>query len=251
MKNALFRFTVFLQNLIFWPLALQVSLLFIPAAAIVVTVSAIFVSRRTTMYIVRRAISRYGALIIACTWPFARVRYEDLGADDGGGPFIFVCNHRSASDPFLMACLPFEGIQIVKQWPFRLPVLGLMARIAGYLSVHDMPVDTFYQRAGRLYNEGVCLISFPEGTRSGSRRMGPFTSSIFRLAVRLRATIVPLAIAGNENIPRKGSLVLHPGAVSVTKLPAVCWEEYRDMPVFQLKNHIRDIIQGYIDTIEK
>ncbi len=242
---------VIIQNLTFWPLFFLVSLIYIPSAtAIVMTISP-FVSHRTAMKLTRRAISRYGRLILLCPWPFARVRYRDLAADDGNGPFIFVCNHRSASDPFLMACLPYECIQIVKQWPFRLPVLGIMARIAGYLSIHEMQLESFYEKAEVLYNEKVSIISFPEGTRSGSREMGPFTSSIFRLAQNLGAVIVPVAITGNERIPPKGSLMLHPGLVRIHKLPALKWKDYRHMSTFSLKNHVRDLIKTHIEQEEQ
>ncbi len=250
MKSAFLRVGVFVQNLVFWPLFFSVSLVYIPAATLIVMTISVAVSHRTAMRLTRRAISRYGQLILLCALPFARVSYRDLAPEDGEGPFIFVCNHRSASDPFLMACLPYEAIQVVKQWPFRLPVLGIMARLAGYLSIHEMTLETFWEKAGELYGRGVCLISFPEGTRSGSREMGQFTSAIFRLAKRLQATIVPVAIAGNENIPPKGSLVLPPGLVRVHKLPAIRWQEYKNMPVFKLKNHVRDRLQKHLETIE-
>ncbi len=235
-----------IQNFIFWPLFFLVSLIYIPVATAIVATVSLFVSSRTAMWLTRRAISCYGQLVLLCSWPPGRVQYRDLAPQDGGGPFLFVCNHRSASDPFLMACLPYECIQIVKQWPFRLPVLGFMARLAGYLSIHDMPIESFYRKASKLYNERVCIISFPEGTRSGSREMGPFTSAVFRLAHTLGATIVPLAIMGNENIPPKGSFMLHPGRVRVHKLPALKWEDYKDMSIFSLKNYVRDLLAEHM-----
>ena len=244
------RMITVIQNLIFWPLFLLVSLLYIPIATAVLATLALFLSHRRAMRLTRRAISRYGRLILHCTWPFARVSYVDHAPEDGEGPFIFICNHRSASDPFLMACLPFECIQIVKDWPFRLPVFGFMARLAGYLSILDMELDSFFKAARSLYNRGVCIISFPEGTRSGSREMGQFTSAVFRLSRRLRATIVPVAITGNEEIPPKGSLVLHPGLVRVHKLPALRWEDYKEMTAFKLKNHMRNLLQRHIESIE-
>ncbi len=149
-----------------------------------------------------------------------------------------------------MACLPFEGVQIAKKWPFKLPVLGFMARLAGYLSIHEMTLKEFFDRAGRLYSENASMVAFPEGTRSGGREMGQFTSAIFRFARQAGATIVPLAIMGNENMPPKGSLLLRPGLVRVHKLPALRWEDYRDMSAFKLKNHVRELIRAHIEETE-
>src|SRR5271154_5761369 len=68
-------------------------------------------SRRRTLWLIRRTISHYGAAIVKCGWPWVRVKYVDLGEDDVG-PFVFVANHRSFSDGFLMSQLPFECVQV-------------------------------------------------------------------------------------------------------------------------------------------
>jgi len=239
---------VLVQNLLFYPLLVIATLLYVPIAALIITTMAPFLTKRAVMYRVRRAISNYGRLVFLCARPFVSIEYRDLEPEKNRGPFIFVCNHRSASDPFLMACLPFEAIQIVNVWPFRLPIYGWFAGIAGYLSVHEMGVEEFFNQTEQLLKQGVCIISFPEGTRSGSDNMGAFTSSIFRVAFQNQAAIAPLAIAGNENIPPKGSLLLRPGRIKVHKLPALEYETYKDMSVFKLKNHVRETLKNHLNS---
>ena len=159
------------------------SLVAIPALTLVVVCQAPFLSHQA-MGRFRRAISWYGfAIIYVLPFPWIRFRYEKEGAG-APGPFLFVCNHRSSCDPFLMGCLPEECVQIVNTWPMRLPVWGPMARLAGYLSINEMPVEEFFARARRLLAEGTSIVAFPEGTRSRSREMGPFHSSVFRLALQ-------------------------------------------------------------------
>ncbi len=240
-----------LLNAAFYTSFFVASLVMIPVLSLLVCLAAPFASKRRTMRRFRRGISWYGTVVIrVCPFPFVRVKYRDLGERDDLSGCVVVCNHRSASDPFLMACLPCECIQIVNVWPFRLPVLGRYAKWAGYLSVNEMPVEEFYDAAAELLSEGVCVISFPEGTRSGSREMGQFRGAVFRLALRARVPIVPVCICGNENIPHKGSPWLHPGLVQVHKLPAVTWDTYKDLTAFQLKNRIRDIIAGHLAEME-
>jgi 1-acyl-sn-glycerol-3-phosphate acyltransferase len=101
-----------------------------------------------------------------------------------------------------------------------------------------------------LLAEGVSIIFFPEGTRSGSREMGPFHGTAFRLALRSKSPIVPLCIVGNENIPPKGSFLFRPGTVRVRRLPAICWEEYRHFNVFAFKNRVRAIIESELSLME-
>lgn len=250
-RGAAWSALLFCQNLIFWILFFAAGAVVIPIATLIVALTRVVSSHRVTMRRIRRSISWYGWTILCCGWPFARAKYRDFAPEQASGPFIFICNHRSASDPFLMALLPYECVQIVNIWPFKLPVLGIAARIAGYLSVREMPVEEFYEKGARVLAEGACIIAFPEGTRSGSRVMGPFNSSIFRLGQQCRATFVPLAISGNERIPPKGSLVLHPGRIHVDKLPAVTWQDYQDMDAFQLKNHVRRLLGEHLNRIEK
>ena len=179
-----------------------------------------------------------------------RILYKDYGVNHPVGPYLFISNHRSASDAFLMAHLSYESIQVVNIWPFRIPVIGFFAGLAGYLSIKEMSFDEFSQRAFELLKQGVCVITFPEGTRSENKKMGRFHSSIFRVALQSRCPIVPLCICGNENIPRKGSLLLRPGIVRMHKLPALQWEDYKNLSPFKLKNKVRNIIADELAAME-
>jgi 1-acyl-sn-glycerol-3-phosphate acyltransferase len=179
-----------------------------------------------------------------------RVRYVDHAPGETP-PFVYVANHRSTSDAYLMACLPCEAVQVVNIWPLRIPFLGAIARIAGYLSVREIPMEDFLRQGTELLSQGVSVIAFPEGTRSGSRTMGPFHGSAFRLAIHAGAKIAPLAISGNENIPRRGSLWLHPGEITVQKLPALDAAQYQTLGAFKLKILVQDVIQQYLDRVER
>lgn len=204
-------------------------------------------NRRRTKWLLRRTISHYGAAIIRCGWPLIRVDYVDLAPDDKP-PFVFVSNHRSASDAFIMARLPYECIQVINNWPSKIPIFGPIAAAAGYLKVRKMPFSAFVQAGKKLLSEGTSIIAFPEGTRSGSRRIGMFHGSSIRLAREAGVNIVPLAISGSENIPRRGSMVLHPGQIIISKLPAIHPDQLKDMSVYQLKSTVRDQIRRELDA---
>lgn len=206
------------------------------------------------MRMLRRAIAWYGAVIIrVLPFPLIRVQYRDFERGKGDGPCIFVCNHRSASDAFLMAFpgLQYECVQVVNIWPFRIPVLGIIARLAGYLSVKEMPFAEFLRRSILLLKQGVSTIVFPEGTRSGGKEIGQFHSAIFRVALESRCPIIPLCITGNENIPVRGSFLLRPGVIKIHKLIALPWQDYRNLTAFTLKSRVRDIIARELELMEQ
>jgi 1-acyl-sn-glycerol-3-phosphate acyltransferase len=216
-----------------------------------VTLYGLFVSRRRTLRCYRRVVRLFGTVLIRVfVFPLIRIEYQDAGGQDGPGPFLFVCNHRSLSDAILMAVLPYEVVQVVNVWPFRVPVYGLIARGAGYLSIREMPVERFFARAAQLLDEGVSIVTFPEGHRSGRRQMGPFHGAVFRLALQTGAPIVPLCIAGNERIPAPGSLLLRPGRIRIRKLPAVTTEDYDGLSAFQLKTRVRDTIARELRSMD-
>ena len=237
-------------NTLFWIFWLSLTVVFAVGGSVYVTAFALCVrDQRRTLWLLRRTISHYGTASIYCGWPLVRVRYVDHSPQDKP-PFIFVANHRSASDAYLMSCLPFECIQVVNIWPFKIPFLGIVAKLAGYLSVREMPVEDFLESGSTLLAQGVSVITFPEGTRARSRAMGPFHGTAFRLALQAGATIVPLAISGSENIPRRGSLLLRPGQIVVHKLPGIGADEFKGLSVFELKTLVHQRLQEHLNRLE-
>lgn len=199
----------------------------------------------------RRLITCYGYVIVKyLVFPFVRIQYTDYDLPNRGVPSVYVSNHRSFSDGFLLSMLPIEGIQVVKGWPFKIPVLGSVARLAGYLNVDALSAEEFIANGKALLAVGSSVAGFPEGTRSGTKEMGQFNGILFRLALEAKCPIVPVCIVGNENIPPRGSLVMRPGTIKMCAMKGIEWEEYKDIPPFQLKNMARDIIAKKIIEME-
>ncbi len=243
-------FILFFLNLYFYVFFIIFSMLGIPALTIFIFFLSLFMPRRIVMKRFRRAISWYGRGVTLLPFPLIKVRYENHSKNNSQEPYIFVCNHRAASDAFLMSVLPHEAVQVVNTWPFRIPVLGFFARLAGYLNIKMMPHELFLEKALKLLEEKVSIIFFPEGTRSGGRGIGNFHGSAFRLALQAKVAIVPLCISGNENIPPRGSLLMRPGTIRVRRLSAISWRDYKDLNIFSLKNKVREIISEELSLME-
>ncbi|MCK4401158.1 1-acyl-sn-glycerol-3-phosphate acyltransferase [bacterium] len=240
-------------NIVFYTLFLSFSAISIPVLSLFVAFLSLFLSHRNTMKRIRITIGWWALGIIKIILlPVARIQYKNRSEINILGPYIFVCNHRSFSDGFLLAlpCMPHECIQIVNTWPFKIPVIGLIAKLAGYLSINEMPFDEFSRRACELLRQGVSIAAFPEGTRSADKKIGQFHSSIFRVALQVQCPIIPICISGNENIPPRRSLLLHQGIIKMHKLPCLEWEQYKDLGAFKLKNKVRDIIAKELAAME-
>lgn len=242
---------LFSMNLYLYSLFFLVSAMVIPALTLFVIVAALFLTHRKTMKRFRRAISWYGRVMVLSAYPFIKVYYEDPGKNDASEPSIIVANHRSASDAYLLCFLTEEVVQVVNVWPFRLPVLGIYAKLSGYLSIKKMSPESFLSKALQLLRDGISIAFFPEGTRSASRKMGNFHGTAFRLAMEARVPMAPLCISGNENIPPKGSLLLRPGTIRIRRLAAIPWEEYKDLTAFAFKNRVREMIGKELARLEE
>ncbi len=243
------RAVAILYAFVFYPLLVA----YTAAAVLVLTpagaLGSLFVSRQENGRRFRRMIAWYGyGIIRGLARPLIRVVYESAARPVRTAK-IFVSNHVSSSDPFLVALLPEATVQVVNLWPFKLPVWGIFARWAGYLNIRAMTPEAFHAAAARLLEEGTSIVAFPEGTRSGAGPMGPFHGAMFRLALATRTPIVPMCIAGNERSPARGSVVLEPATVRVRCLDPLAWEEFGEMTPFRLKNHVYRLIQHEVERM--
>ncbi|MEM1096048.1 MAG: lysophospholipid acyltransferase family protein [Bacteroidota bacterium] len=123
-------------------------------------------------------------------------------------PYIVVSNHLSNADIPSISRLPWEMKWIGKKSLFDMPVAGWLMKLAG-----DIAVDRGDKRSranvliqGRKYLQENCsLMFFPEGTRSRDGRVLGFTDGAFRIAIKTKLPILPLAIDGTQNALPKNS----------------------------------------------
>ncbi len=200
----------------------------------------------------RKVILAYGKLMIhVAVWPFVRVRAVNPAEWKSLPPGIWVFNHRSASDPFLMAALGRENlVQAVNGWPMRLPFFGYFARLGAYLDITNLNYDTAREKVAELLSEGVSLASFPEGTRSGSRYLNQFKSGAFQLARDVRCPIHAFCIVGNEMLPDR-SFRFGYGSIRIQYLRSFPAAEVAAAPnAFVLKKRVRSAIAEGIARLE-
>lgn len=172
---------------------------------------------------VGRLLRRAGALAVAIN-PFWDFHVNVVGSPDPRRGHLFVANHRSMADVFLLCLLPSEMKFLSKESVFRIPLLGWLMRTAGDIPVtrgdKDSAREALEQMRRRLL-EGASVVVFPEGTRSDDGSIAPFREGAFRLAIELGVDVVPLAIRGTETALPKHSLVFAPTSATVTVLEPV------------------------------
>ena len=151
----------------------------------------------------------------------ARVPYKSSGMDKipKGQPVVFVSNHQSWFDIFLLATqLPQPSKFVVKKELLKIPLLGRAIKSAGHIIIdrqdRTKAMDA-YENAAAAIREGVNAVIFAEGTRSRTGELLPFKKGPFVLAVAAQVPIVPIYCAGTFSLLQKGSVRIRPQPIAL------------------------------------
>ena len=177
-------------------------------------------ARASLLYRVIRAIARF------LLFGLSRFRIETSGQEQlpAGGYLLVAAAHRGWMDPFVVLhALPAEPrcwflgsgpSTFTSRWRE-----WLIRRLGGLLPVWrgGLGVEGHVRSARAVVQAGAVFVQMPEGTVNGPPgRLGPFRPGAALIARRTGATIVPLAIAGTEELylgRRMASRVLAPVTV--------------------------------------
>lgn len=170
-----------------------------------------------------------------------RFRIATSGQENlpGGGYLLIAGAHRGWMDPFVaMHALPAEPrcwflgsgpSTFTSRWRER-----LIHRLGGLLPVWrgGLGVEGHVRSARAVVEAGAVFVQMPEGTVNGpAGRLGPFRPGAALIALRTGATIVPLAMAGTEELyvgRRMASQVLPP--TSIRDLLGDSWDGVAPAP---------------------
>src|SRR4051812_17192797 len=135
-------------------------------------------------------------------WRLSRIGREHI---PDSGPVIFVANHRSFLDPFMIGLCSRRPIYYVaKQELFKHKLFGWFLSSLGAFPVRRGAADgDMIETAKAILKRGDPVLIFPEGTRTRPGALGKPKRGVGRLALETGATVVPVAIKGTEAI-RKG-----------------------------------------------
>ncbi len=187
-------------------------------------------------------IARIGCRVILAS-AGQRLKITGSFPDIEGGPYIYVFNHTSLLDTFVMvAALPEFVGAVGKREQFEMPLWGWVIRRWGAVPIDRDRLKEAIQsldEVERAVHGGRSLLIAPEGTRSVDGELGVFRKGPFHVAVNTGATIVPVSIRGAFEAKRKGNWLFHPGVVSVQVLEAISMGHRPRPEVGALRDEVR------------
>jgi 1-acyl-sn-glycerol-3-phosphate acyltransferase len=184
-------------------------------------------------------------LAISCV-RLVGVRIEARGMEQlqRGQNYIFMSNHVSNLDPpVLLPSIPGRCSVLVKKELFRIPLLG-----TGMKLVRLVPVDRSNRKAAiesvraavAVLREGLHMLIYPEGTRSGDGKLLPFKKGPFHLALESGVPVVPVTMLGTYEAWPKHRFALRAGTVTMVFHPPLDPREFVDRD--QLMAAVRESI---------
>jgi 1-acyl-sn-glycerol-3-phosphate acyltransferase len=134
------------------------------------------------------------------------------------GGFILAPSHRSMMDIPLAAVVTHRRIRFMgKKSLFALPVIGpIFTWLGGFPVARDGTDRKAVRDSVEMLRAGEVLCVFPEGTRQNGPKIQPLQPGAAYLALRSGVPIIPIGMAGTEEIlraskspiPRFGRVVL-------------------------------------------
>ncbi|MEM7202139.1 MAG: lysophospholipid acyltransferase family protein [Planctomycetota bacterium] len=148
-------------------------------------------------------------VLFRLVWGFRAGGQEHVPA---AGPVLIVANHASYLDPALLGLGVNRPCRFLARASLgRIPLVGSWMRGIGTLFVdRDAPTAAVFHRLIEVLEEGDAACMFPEGTRSGDGRVGPFKRGVQLLAKKTGASVVPAGIRGSFAAFPRGRCVPRP-----------------------------------------
>lgn len=125
-----------------------------------------------------------------------------------GQSYVFVCNHQSMADVFAVyGWLPVIFKWIMKKELRKIPFVGSACAAAGHIYIDrssKMAAARSLKEAEKQLHGGVCVVIFPEGTRTQTGEVGRFKRGAFSIASDLELPILPISLTGCYEVMPKG-----------------------------------------------
>lgn len=158
-----------------------------------------------------------------CWLMFIPVEVKGLENIQKGQSYVFVSNHQSAFDIFVIyGYLPVIFKWLMKQELRKIPFVGTACAAAGHIFIDrknpQAAIESIHRVEAALVN-GVSTVIFPEGTRSKDGQVGRFKRGAFQIALDLHLPIIPISLNGCYEVMNRSAwhVTRHPIKMKIGK----------------------------------
>lgn len=142
--------------------------------------------------------------------PYWNICVSGLENIDKHKTYVMVANHQSLGDIVVMYKTHMQFKWVAKDSLYKLPFLGWCLWLGRHVKLSRGrfgSIKKVYREAASWLKKDMSVLFFPEGTRSETDRMNEFQNGAFKLAIREKKSILPIAICGTREAIPKGSWI--------------------------------------------
>lgn len=171
------------------------------------------------------------------------LRVKGKAPDPKNGPYLYLINHESLFDPFMLLAAArhyFTGVGAYEQ--FSYPVWGFLVKKYGAIPIVRQKLDNAITSLEKLENavrSGVSIMIAPEGTRTLTGRLNAFKKGPFHVAKNTEITIVPVGLMGAYDAKNKNDWRIKPGILTTIFGDPILYDEYKDLSLDELRSMVR------------
>lgn len=179
-----------------------------------------------------------------------RLKVKGLEHLDSSRQYIFMANHQSNIDiPVLVQSLiEFQLRWVAKKELLFIPLFGWAMWASRHIVVdrsNRSKAMASLRKARERIEGGICVVLFPEGTRSSDGQFLPFKRGGFVLAVKTQTPIVPITINGSGAILPRGDWRIRGGEIEVIVSEPVPLDQYHAGNIRGLLSRVRTIMESH------
>lgn len=180
--------------------------------------------------------------------PYWDVSVSGLENIDKSKTYIIVANHQSLADIIIVYLTKMQFKWVAKQSLFKLPFVGWCMSLARHVKLERGDfgsIKKVYREAATWLRGGMSVLFFPEGTRSDTGEMGDFQNGAFKLAIKEKVPVLPIAILGTGEAIPKGTWLFKtriPARIKV--LPAIDTSGFKPAEFSALRDAARKALSS-------
>ena len=182
---------------------------------------------------------------------FQRFKIEGELPDKTRGPYLYLFNHGSIFDPFMViAAVPHYITGVGSKEQFSWPLWGKLAKRYGLIPIERKKIGSAVKSLDLLESaigNGISAAISPEGTRTLSGKMNAFKKGPFHVAFNTGITIIPVALKGAYEAQNKNHWRIKPGKLKTVFGQPIEKNEYEVMDIDQLSKKVKNEIQKMLD----
>lgn len=183
---------------------------------------------------------------LTCWLALCRVKSRGHENLDPRQSYVFVANHQSAFDIFLIYGFLNQNVKwMQKQSLRRIPFVGFASEKAGHVFVdntHPKARAASIKKAKEQIVDGVSMVIFPEGARTRSGKMSRFKRGAYYVAHDMNLPVVPLTINGAYDVLKRDGFHLNPGKMELVIHRPIPTASLTEAEISGLIDETRDVI---------